>query len=147
MRSGVVWLARWAEARPNTMVQSLDPSAMPGCHGVPKPEQWGVESGADNDSPEAVAVTVAVTGPAVAVAVTVAGVSPSAHTQADDGGTRVSQGRVRPDRRGRNVDRVPCRLRQCLTVDLRGWKILPIGNPYSRTTLSVVAGLNVFFLA
>jgi len=32
-------------------------------------------------------------------------------------------------------------------VALRGGRILPGGNPYSRTTLSVVAGLNVFFLA
>ncbi|WP_314307169.1 hypothetical protein [Actinomyces johnsonii] len=52
------------------MVHGLLPSAIPDCHGVPKPWQETLLSGADNVNPVELAVTVAVTGPAVAVAVT-----------------------------------------------------------------------------
>jgi len=52
------------------IVHELLPSGVPGRQGVPNPRQETLLSGADRVRPEDVAVTVAVTGPAVAVAVT-----------------------------------------------------------------------------
>ncbi|WP_178387980.1 hypothetical protein [Actinomyces oris] len=59
-----------AELRVKVIVHELLPSGIPGRHGVPNPRQETLLSGADSVRPEDVAVTVAVTGPAVAVAVT-----------------------------------------------------------------------------
>ena len=72
---------RWAEERVNSIVQSEDPSAVPSAQGVPQPVHEAVLSGALMRRPEAWAVTVADSDPAVAVTVTWLGVSPVAHIQ------------------------------------------------------------------
>ena len=60
----------------NSIVQSEDPSAVPSAQGVPQPVHEAVLSGALMRRPEAWAVTVADSDPAVAVTVTWLGVSP-----------------------------------------------------------------------
>ena len=62
-------------------MQSEDPSAVPSAQGVPQPVHEAVLSGALMRRPEAWAVTVADSDPAVAVTVTWLGVSPVAHIQ------------------------------------------------------------------
>ncbi|WP_256695488.1 MULTISPECIES: hypothetical protein [Actinomyces] len=61
---------RCSELRVKVIVHELLPSGIPGRHGVPNPWHETLLSGADSVKPDDVAVTVAVTGPAVAVAVT-----------------------------------------------------------------------------